>query len=230
MTATAQDLIWILDKDPSCLDLYQQTLGLQYQVRVFNEMDQFTEAVVKTSDSVPSLVLADPENNKGSLAEFYRRTRESLSHIQLPEFMIVTKNDDLELMRFYLKTGARDYILKPIRPNELVAKVEKALLQISNREILILRNDLDGIHVNDLTFREHQLLTIFLSRKERSVGRDELYGAIWSKVTVNRKTLDVHLFNLRRKLRPLGYDIFCRDQVFHLCRQGQQENTSAKQG
>jgi DNA-binding winged helix-turn-helix (wHTH) protein len=90
---------------------------------------------------------------------------------------------------------------------------------MNNREILILRNDLDGIQISDLTFREHQLLTIFISRPERRVGREELYGAIWSKVTVNRKTLDVHLFNLRRKLRPFGYDIFCQDQVFTLIKQ-----------
>jgi hypothetical protein len=37
-------------------------------------------------------------------------------------------------------------------------------------------------------------------------------------VTVNRKTLDVHLFNLRRKLRPLSYDVLCQDQIFSLRR------------
>jgi DNA-binding winged helix-turn-helix (wHTH) protein len=60
------------------------------------------------------------------------------------------------------------------------------------------------------------MLTVFLNRPDRSVCRDELFEAIWAKVAVNKKTLDVHLFNLRRKLRQHGYDIFCRDQRFSL--------------
>lgn len=222
MTANS-DLIWVLDNDPACILLYQQTLGLQYQVRVFDSQDRFSEALLSSTVTSPKLILADPESSKGALAEYFKIKNDCHGQIDCPELIVVSRIDDLELMRFYLKTGARDYILKPVRPNELVAKVEKALLQISNREILILRNDLDGQHVNDLTFREHQLLTIFLSRQERSVSRDELYGAIWSKVTVNRKTLDVHLFNLRRKIRPLGYDIYCRDQIFHLSKKAEQK-------
>lgn len=214
----SSDLIWLLDSDSACVALYQQTLGLQYQVRVFQSTDELLEQLARSTDTEPRLLIADPEHAKGSLAELFKASREG--GVALPDCMIVSRIDDLELMRFYLKTGARDYILKPLRPNELVAKVEKALLQISNREILILRNDLDGIQISDLTFREHQLLTIFLSRPDRSVTRDELYNAIWSKVTVNRKTLDVHLFNLRRKLRPHGYDIMCRDQIFSLSRAG----------
>lgn len=216
------DLIWIIDNDPACVALYQQTLGLQYGLRILTSVEEFSKFLESTNDGGARLVLADPENMTGSLAEYFAKVaapspaNESKSTISKPDFVIVSKLDDLELMRFYLKTGARDYILKPIRPNELVAKVEKALAHLNNREILILRNEFDGIYLTDLTFREHQLLTLFLSRPERSVSREDLYNSIWNKVTVNRKTLDVHLFNLRRKLRPHGYDIFCRGQLFSL--------------
>ena len=216
----SHDLIWILDNDPTCVTLYQQTLGLQYHLRAFSTVDDCMSACARLDPNEgPRILIADPENTNGSLVEFLRRNREEGGVPRFPEYIIASRLDDLELIRFYLKAGARDYILKPLRPNELVAKVERALNQISNREIFILRNDLDGISVSDLTFREHQLLTIFLSRPGRSVKRDDLYGAIWTKVTVNKKTLDVHLFNLRRKLRPHGYDIICQGQVFMLCRQ-----------
>lgn len=215
---SAQDLIWILDNDPDCIALYQQTLGLQYMVRAFESVDDFIEALVLHEP--PRLLISDPQRTRGSFSDAFKRVRNaSGSSLRLPEFMIVSDYDDLDLMRFYLKAGARDYLLKPIRPNELVAKVERILLQISNREVLILRNDLDGIQINDLTFREHQMMTIFLSRPNRSVPREELHNAIWNKVTVNRKTLDVHLFNLRRKLRPNGYDIICEGQTFYLRKQ-----------
>lgn len=223
----AHDLIWTLDGDPSSVTLYQQILGLQYQIRPFGSVNEFLEALVLGEG--PRLLIADPANTRGSLVDSFKRIRDvahastngtpATTSLRLPDFMIVSTLDDLDLMRFYLKAGARDFIFKPIRPNELVSKVEWVLNQISNREVLILRNDLDGVQINDLTFREHQILTIFLSRPERRVSRDDLYSAIWSKVAVNKKTLDVHLFNLRRKLRPYGYDIFCFEQVFTLGKQ-----------
>ncbi len=224
MSQPQQELIWILDNDRTCSALYQQTLGLQYRLRILESLDELLEAMAgqATSNHRESwLLIADPEHSRGSLNDFFKKGTSGGSPNRLPECLITSRVDDLNLMRFYLKAGARDYLLKPIRPNELVAKVERALHQINNREILILRNDLDGLEVSDLTFREHQLLTIFLSREDRSVKRDELYGAIWSKVNVNPKTLDVHLFNLRRKLRPLGYDILCQNQLFSLCKQAE---------
>jgi DNA-binding response OmpR family regulator len=212
-----QDLIWILDSDPACVSLYQQTLGLQYLIQSFKSVDRFMNTLASIGNESPRLLIADPENTPGSLVDSLQKAREIESKsLKLPEFLIASRIDDLDIIRFYLKAGARDYILKPLRPNELVAKVEKSLHQISNREILILRNDLDGIQVTDLTFREHQMLTIFLSRTDRKVKRDELYAAIWGKVNVNKKTLDVHLFNLRRKIRPYDYDIICQDQIFSL--------------
>ena len=215
------ELIWILDGDKTCVTLYQQTLGLQYRLRIIETLEDLAVAIEnlpRTVEAMP-LLIADPDTTQGSLGEFFRRRQNSGQAVRLPECMIISKLDDLNLMRFYLKSGVRDYLLKPIRPNELVAKVEKALQAISQSEIQILRNDLDGQEVKDLTFREHQLLTLFLSRPDRAVKRDELYDAIWSKVTVNRKTLDVHLFNLRRKLRPHGYDIVCLSQLFTLSKQ-----------
>jgi DNA-binding response OmpR family regulator len=210
---TTNELIWILDGDRQSLELYRNTLGHQYPLRVFDSLSELTDAMHKPNTPAAQLLIADPEYADGTLHEAFGMGREGGISAQV---MIVSQLDDLELIRFYLKTGARDYLLKPLRANELIAKVERALAQSANREILILRNDLDGITVNDLTFREHQLLTVFLSRPNRTVARQDLHEAIWNKVMVNRKTLDVHLFNLRRKLRPLGYDVICQQQVFSL--------------
>lgn len=215
------ELIWILDDDQEAVALYKQTLGLQYRLRILESFEQLQSelrAQPNPGDSSSWLLITDPENIKKPMKAFFGGDAESAG-IRLPECIVVSNIDDLDLIRFYLKAGARDYLLKPIRPNELVAKVEKALQSINNREILILRNDLDGLQVNNLTFKEHQLLTVFLSREDRSVKRGDLYGAIWNKVNVNRKTLDVHLFNLRRKLRPHGYDIHCQHQTFSLRKQ-----------
>ena len=200
------DPIWILDSDIKCIALYHQTLGLQYPLKVFSNFDEFSAEYQKAPKGQPRLLIAEPEDAKTALANFFSGFATS-EGTRFPETLVVSRNDEIDLMRFYLRVGVRDYILKPLRPNELVTKVERALMQINNRSVLIFKNDLDGHQLTDLTFREHQILTVILNKPSRTVKRDELLDAVWNKTLVNRKTLDVHIFNLRRKLRPIGYDI-----------------------
>src|SRR5947209_7054360 len=126
----SQDLLWILDSDAESVSLYQQTLGLQYQVRSFDEMDPLVEALMAIAPEEPRLLIIDPANTKLTMSNFVGRTAANGSSLRLPEFLVCSRADDLELMRFYLKTGARDYIFKPLRHNELIAKVERVLHQI----------------------------------------------------------------------------------------------------
>lgn len=205
------DPIWILETDPASLSLYRQTLGLQNPLDIFLSFEDFSKAYQAAPAGQPRLLIADPELTNGALANFYRGFMNGHDR-HFPETIIVTNDDSIDSLRFYYRAGIRDYLLKPLRPNELVAKVERALMQINNRSILILKNDLDGQQVPNLTFKEHQILTVLLNKPSRTEQRDVLLEAIWNKAIVNRKTLDVHVFNLRRKIRPMGYDILCKEQ------------------
>jgi DNA-binding response OmpR family regulator len=217
------ELIWVLDSNSKCLELYREILGLQYVLVHFSNVDDVVGAL-RAGES-PSLMICDPLNCQGSFDRAcLLQAGIGSESWRMPECMIVSKCDDLEVIRFYFKVGIREFILKPIRSGELIAKVERVLQLISSREVLILPNSLDGITIQDLTFREHQIFTVFLTRPRRTVRRKELYDIIWGSVSVGRKTLDVHLFNLRRKLRAYGYDILCKDQSFTLAdmrKQGQ---------
>jgi DNA-binding response OmpR family regulator len=211
--------IWVLDGDKDCVSLYEETLGLRFSLRIYDSVPDFKDALQAcVSDGPPRLLLTDPEAVKGSLVSAFDLSKnKTASRLQIPEFIIASKVDDLDLMRFYLSVGARDYLLKPLSPNELVAKVERAFSQVSQREVHILRDEFDGIQIKGLTLREHQLVTVFLNRPSRSISREDLHDALWNRVLVGRKVLDVHLFNLRRKLRPHGYDIVYKDRLFTLC-------------
>jgi DNA-binding response OmpR family regulator len=79
----------------------------------------------------------------------------------------------------------------------------------------LLPSELEGKAVLGLTLKERQLLASFLTRTG-VLTRNELHEALWRGVSVNRKTLDVHLFNLRRKIHPLGFDIVCEGQAYGL--------------
>ncbi|RYZ76109.1 MAG: hypothetical protein EOP05_06005 [Proteobacteria bacterium] len=196
--------IWVLESDVACLSMYHQTLGLQYPLKIFATFEAFAEAFRGADPGHPRLLIVEPEEHKAAITNFFSGFLNPESATHFPQTMIVSRNDDIDLMRFFMRVGVKDYILKPIRPNELVAKVERALQQINSRSILIFRNELDGQQVTNLTFREHQILTVLLNKPARTCPRDIMLDAVWNKTQVNRKTLDVHVFNLRRKLRPMG--------------------------
>lgn len=207
--------VWILDNDSECENIYRAALVAQYTLLKLSNVAELTKRL-SANPSSRVLLICDPAHTSGSVLESFGGRKKN--HLQFPNFIVSSKRADVEFLRFFLDAGAKDFLLKPLHQAEVQVRVERAFALEANQEVLILRHDLDGIQIQDLTFREHQLLTILLSRPNRSASRNEIQKAVWNKVFVNRKTLDVHLFNLRRKIRPYGYDVRCQKQTFRLCK------------
>jgi len=189
--------IWIIDS-ASNHELYTQILSIQFELRYFDDLNELT----RESDQ-PSLILAEAPLTRP------REALKKLLSIKAP-IALVSRNDSIDFMRECLRSGADAYLLKPLRQSELILTLERLL------GVELLPNTLDAKPVAGLTLKERQLLAIFLTRE--SAPRADLCGALWNGVNVNRKTLDVHLFNLRRKLHPLGFDIACVKNSYRLVR------------
>ena len=58
-----------------------------------------------------------------------------------------------------------------------------------------------------LTAKEFQIATFLNSVANKDVTRKDILKTVWGSVRVNAKTINVHIFNLRRKLGPLGIKI-----------------------
>ncbi|MFC4050021.1 response regulator transcription factor [Actinomadura syzygii] len=116
-----------------------------------------------------------------------------------------------------LDAGADDYLTKPFRLTELLARLrahlrrQRVLPDDRAVEVGRLRLDLaarraflDGVEL-DLRPKEFDLLAVLVSRAGQVVSREQLMDEVWD---VNwfgsTKTLDVHVSALRRKLSPLG--------------------------
>ncbi|MFZ1243465.1 MAG: response regulator transcription factor [Azonexus sp.] len=114
-----------------------------------------------------------------------------------------------------LRLGADDYIPKPIRYMEFMARVhallrrrkpKPATLQYGNIEI-----DLEGRRIRlsgndvDLTQREYELALILLRNIGRVLSRDELLTSVWVRdAGVDTRTVDTHASRLRKKLGLAG--------------------------
>jgi DNA-binding response OmpR family regulator len=138
---------------------------------------------------------------------------QEIPELQLP-VMFLTRRDNEEDIVTALKTGADDYLVKPARKMELLARIEA----ISRR---MIRNhgrparyaigpfELDPhsrqLHKDGqpltLTQKEFSLAQYLLSNLGQLVTRQELLEKVWQQsASINTRTVDTHISRLRRKL------------------------------
>lgn len=114
-----------------------------------------------------------------------------------------------------LRLGADDYIPKPIRYMEFMARVHALLRRRQPRPAVLqfgsIEIDLEGRRIKlagldvDLTQREYELALILLRNIGRVLSRDELLTSVWVRdAGVDTRTVDTHASRLRKKLGLAG--------------------------
>jgi len=161
------------------------------------------------SNSVFDAVLLDVMMPRMDGLEVCRRIRQVSG---VPVIMLTAKGDEADRV-VGLELGADDYVAKPFSPRELLARL-RAVLRRSQpaavtNEIVVgqVAVDVGARKVNvagesiELTGLEFDLLMALVRRPGRVVSRETLLAeAGRGDVTVNDRTVDVHVSHLRRKL------------------------------
>ncbi len=165
------------------------------------------------TESVPDLVLLDlglPDDDGLNLCLEIREQ-------QLPITIVVVtaRAEESEAVRA-LDGGADDFVLKPFRPVELLARLRAHLRRrevIGEPELragpvrLDQRSRKAWVGDIEITLRpkEHELLTLLVTSAGEAVRREHLMDLVWDENwTGSTKTLDVHVANVRRKLADAG--------------------------
>jgi DNA-binding response OmpR family regulator len=136
----------------------------------------------------------------------------------LPVLVLTARSDEADLV-VGLDAGADDYVGKPFRVAELLARVRAQLRRASGPEPDVLsaggilvdlpsrRVTVDGSEAA-LTPKEYDLLLMLMRRVGTVVGRDELMREVWQTEWLGAtKTLDMHVSTLRKKLGDAGSNV-----------------------
>jgi DNA-binding response OmpR family regulator len=141
--------------------------------------------------------------------------REIRKRTDTPILFLTACDDEVNTVRA-LEQGADDYISKPFRIRELIARM-KAILRRTNREEGKLEKTAqvgkNQIHLQTgrvycgdeeviLTAMEYRLLLIFLNHRGQTLSRRQILNQIWDEAGdfVNDNTLSVYVKRLRKKL------------------------------
>jgi two-component system, OmpR family, KDP operon response regulator KdpE len=171
-------------------------------------MQTADDALTQAAVSAPDLAIIELELVDGSGVEVCRRLREWSA---MPLIVVSRVSDEHRIVDAFA-AGADDYVTKPFRPRELVARLEAHLRRATTRDEPVIvcggvRVDLaahvvrrDGREIR-LTQTEYKLLSALARNRGRLLTHDALLRHAWGAAhTEDRQTLRTHMANLRRKL------------------------------
>jgi two-component system response regulator RegX3 len=170
------------------------------------------EAIDRFETCRPALVLLDVMLPRMSGIDVCRELR---AKSRVPIIMLTARDAEIDTV-VGLEVGADDYVTKPFRLRELVARIRAALRRApgeeedTNAEVVEVADvRLDPIRHEvsvrgepvQLALKEFDLLELLLVNAGRVLTRDTLMDRVWGPSYVgDTKTLDVHIKRLRAKI------------------------------
>lgn len=207
-------MIFCVEDDESIQSLELYALrSAGFEATGFADGEAFFEAL---RTQRPELIILDVMLPGESGVELLRRLRASGETGDIPVIMATAKGAEYDKIQS-LDLGADDYLVKPFGMMEMVSRVKAVLRRCRprhNREILAaggLVVDLvehtvmaDGERIA-LTFKEFELLRLFLSSPGVAFTREKLLSIVWgTEYTGETRTVDMHIRTLRQKLGRYG--------------------------
>src|SRR5690349_23617255 len=207
--------VLVVEDEDSFIDAL--TVGLEREGFTVQVARDGAEALDVFDDVKPDVVLLDVMLPKVSGIDVCRELR---ARSNVPIIMVTAKGAEIDTV-VGLEVGADDYVTKPYRLRELVARMRAVLRRRPTDEVplAIPVGEDDVVSVGDvsldhqrhevtirgaetrLPLKEFELLALLLENAGRVLTRDRLIDRVWGSDYVgDTKTLDVHIKRLRSKV------------------------------
>lgn len=207
-------MIWCVEDDASIRDIEVYALKASgYESRGFEDGSTFWDAL---QTEQPDLVVLDVMLPGVDGVELLRRMRGDARFRAIPVVMATARSAEIDKIQG-LDLGADYYLTKPFGVMELVSCVRAVLRRCEAKPVEHLLK-LGGLCVNldqhtvsidgkdvALTYKEFELLKLFLSNPGIAFTRDQLFSKVWGEDFCGEsRTIDTHILTLRQKLGPYG--------------------------
>lgn len=215
--------VFILEDDQDQAQLMQHWLEQKgHECQLFIHGRDFIERLPYDQ---PDLVILDWNLPTLSGIEILNWIRSS-DYSDLPVIFATTRDQDEDLVEA-LDLGADDYLVKPIKEAELIARAQALYRRYSKTseqqqcfKPYQFNNNEDVVTYQDksvkLTAKEFQLAYYFFNNPDRLISRDYLLETIWTKnAAITTRTIDTHISRLRKKLQLDGSTGWKLISVYH---------------
>ena len=212
--------ILVVDDEKDIADLLEVYLKNEnYNVYKFYSAEESLECIAREEMDLAILDIMLPGVSGFSICQ---QIREKYTY---PIIMLTAKGEETDKITG-LTLGADDYVTKPFRPLELVARVKAQLrrykkydAQLKNEESSNTELSYEKLKLNEKTYEclldgepilltptEFSILRILLENVGKVVSVEELFRSIWKDeyYSKNSSTITVHIRHLREKLKDTG--------------------------
>ena len=207
-------MIWCVEDDPSIREIEVYALhSTGLEARGFADGAEFWEALEKEQ---PELVILDVMLPGEDGVAILKRLRADERYRDIPVIMATARSTEFDKVQS-LDLGADDYITKPFGMMEMVSRVKAVLRRSQPKQSapllklkgLTLDENQHTVTIDDqrvvLTYKEYELLRLFLSHPGMAFSREQLLQTVWNtEYAVETRTVDMHIRTLRQKLGEYG--------------------------
>ena len=229
-----QRILIVDDEEDICMILSYSLQKAGYEVLVAHSAEEaLANYELRIKNYEVDLILLDIMMGEMSGLEMANHLRlDNVQSDNLPPIIFLTALSDEDTVLQGFKLGADDYISKPFRIAEVLARVAAVLRRTAeqgtkNKEQRPISNDcivFEGIVVNKadmslkvdgeavvMTRKEIELLCYLLTHRGQILSREHLLKNVWdSNGFVLERTVDVHITHLRKKLGQYGKRIITK--------------------
>lgn len=204
----------------------EDDLNIQNVIKIALENSQFEIVNFENGKSLfhrleeqtPDLFLLDIMLPDMDGLEIVKKLKKNEKYKSVPIMIISAKSSEIDRV-IGIDLGADDYLVKPFGVLELVSRVKALLrrnekfnktqvleikdLKLDIKEYVVMYKDQEVI----FTKKQFDLLKYFMEKNQKTITRDEILNNVWGYDFFGEtRTLDVHVKEIRKKLKDAGVE------------------------